>query len=145
MNEAALFAARENQQVERMLDFEIAKDKVLMGAERRSMIISDEEKRGRPSRGRPRVLAALLTTRPGPQGHHHPARHGARCDQDLPTEDKHNYNAARTLNDWIANFLGGRLAEEAHLQEHDAPAPANDLERSTEMARKTACQYAMSE
>ena len=82
VNEAALNAARYNQKVVRMIDFEFAKDKVLMGSERRSMIISDEEKKVTADpRGRPRAARrAAARRRPDPQGHDHPARHGARPD-----------------------------------------------------------------
>ena len=82
VNEAALNAARYNQKVVRMLDFEFAKDKVMMGSERRSMIINDEEKKvtARP-RGRARAARRRpAARRSGPQGHDHPARHGARRD-----------------------------------------------------------------
>ena len=79
VNEAALNAARYNQKVVRMLDFEFAKDKVLMGSERRSMIISEEEKKVTAvHEAGHALLAGAAACRPGPQGDDHPARHGAR-------------------------------------------------------------------
>ena len=82
VNEAALNAARYNQKVVRMLDFEFAKDKVLMGSERRSMIINDEEKKVTAvhEAGHALLAVAAAARRSGAQGHDHPARHGARRD-----------------------------------------------------------------
>ena len=82
VNEAALNAARYNQKVVRMLDFEFAKDKVLMGSERRSMIITEEEKKVTAvhEAGHALLAVAAAARRSGPQGHDHPARHGARRD-----------------------------------------------------------------
>ena len=84
MNEAALNAARYNQKVVRMVDFEFAKDKVLMGAERRSMIISESEKRITAIHESGHALLAVMLPHAGsdPQGDDHSARHGARSDDD---------------------------------------------------------------
>ena len=82
MNEAALVAARQNRKVVTMFDFELAKDKVLMGVERKSLIISDEEKRNTAyhEAGHALVAAHDAERRSAAQGHHHPARHGAGRD-----------------------------------------------------------------
>ena len=115
-----------------MHDFEFAKDKVMMGAERRSMIISDEEKkRDGDSRGRTRDLdGAAAARRPGPQGHDHPARHGARRHQQVPVDEKHNYSRDY-LNDQIAILMGGRIAEEiSSAKSPRAPATTSSARRS---------------
>ena len=144
VNEAALNAARYNQKVVRMADFEFAKDKVLMGAERRSMIISDEEKR---------VTAiheaghAVLTVRlPQADPIHKvtiiPRGMALGVTQQVPVDEKHNYSRDY-LNDRIAILMGGRIAEELMLGEITTGA-GNDLERATEMARAMVCEWGMS-
>ncbi len=145
VNEAALNAARYNQKVVRMADFEFAKDKVLMGAERRSMIISDEEKR---------VTAiheaghAMLTVRlPQADPIHKvtiiPRGMALGVTQQVPVDEKHNYSRDY-LNDRIAILMGGRIAEEIMLGEITTGA-GNDLERATEMARAMVCEWGMSD
>ena len=145
VNEAALNAARYNQKVVRMLDFEFAKDKVLMGAERRSLIISDEEKK---------VTAiheaghAVLTVRlPLADPIHKvtiiPRGMALGLTQQLPTDEKHNYSRDY-LNDRIAILLGGRIAEDMMLNQITTGA-GNDLERATEMARSMVCEWGMSD
>ena len=145
VNEAALNAARYNQKVVRMADFEFAKDKVLMGAERRSMIISDEEKR---------VTAiheaghAVLTVRlPQADPIHKvtiiPRGMALGVTQQVPVDEKHNYSRDY-LNDRIAILMGGRIAEQIMLGEITTGA-GNDLERATEMARAMVCEWGMSD
>jgi cell division protease FtsH len=145
VNEAALNAARYNQKVVRMLDFEFAKDKVLMGSERRSMIINDEEKRVTAVHEAGHALLAVLLPHADPV--HKvtiiPRGMALGVTMQLPVDDKHNYTR-EYLNDWIAILLGGRLAEELTFNSMTTGA-GNDLERSTEMARKMVCEYGMSE
>ncbi len=145
VNEAALNAARYNQKVVRMLDFEFAKDKVLMGSERRSMIINDEEKKVTAVHEAGHALLAVLLPHADPV--HKvtiiPRGMALGVTMQLPVDDKHNYTR-EYLNDWIAILLGGRLAEELTFNSMTTGA-GNDLERSTEMARKMVCEYGMSD
>ena len=145
VNEAALNAARYNQKVVRMLDFEFAKDKVLMGSERRSMIINDEEKKVTAVHEAGHALLAMVLPHADPV--HKvtiiPRGMALGVTMQLPTDDKHNYTRDY-LNDWIAILLGGRLAEELTFNSMTTGA-GNDLERSTEMARKMVCEYGMSD
>jgi cell division protease FtsH len=145
VNEAALNAARYNQKVVRMMDFEFAKDKVLMGSERRSMIINDEEKRVTAVHEAGHALLAVVLPHADPV--HKvtiiPRGMALGVTMQLPTDDKHNYTR-EYLNDWIAILLGGRLAEELTFNSMTTGA-GNDLERSTEMARKMVCEYGMSD
>jgi cell division protease FtsH len=145
VNEAALNAARYNQKVVRMMDFEFAKDKVLMGSERRSMIINDEEKKVTAVHEAGHALLAVVLPHADPV--HKvtiiPRGMALGVTMQLPTDDKHNYTR-EYLNDWIAILLGGRLAEELTFNSMTTGA-GNDLERSTEMARKMVCEYGMSD
>jgi len=145
VNEAALNAARYNQKVVRMMDFEFAKDKVLMGSERRSMIINDEEKKVTAVHEAGHALLAVLLPHADPV--HKvtiiPRGMALGVTMQLPVDDKHNYTR-EYLNDWIAILMGGRLAEEITFSSMTTGA-GNDLERSTEMARKMVCEYGMSE
>jgi cell division protease FtsH len=145
VNEAALNAARYNQKVVRMLDFEFAKDKVLMGSERRSMIINDEEKKVTAVHEAGHALLAVVLPHADPV--HKvtiiPRGMALGVTMQLPVDDKHNYTR-EYLNDWIAILLGGRLAEELTFNSMTTGA-GNDLERSTEMARKMVCEYGMSD
>ena len=145
VNEAALNAARYNQKVVRMLDFEFAKDKVLMGSERRSMIINDEEKKVTAVHEAGHALLAVLLPHADPV--HKvtiiPRGMALGVTMQLPVDDKHNYTR-EYLNDWIAILLGGRIAEEITFSSMTTGA-GNDLERSTEMARKMVCEYGMSD
>jgi cell division protease FtsH len=144
VNEAALNAARYSQKVVRMLDFEFAKDKVLMGAERRSMIISENEKR---------VTAiheaghALLTVKlPHADPIHKvtiiPRGMALGLTMQLPIDEKHNYSR-EYLEDQIAILLGGRIAEEITIGSITTGA-GNDLERATDLARRMVCEWGMS-
>jgi cell division protease FtsH len=145
VNEAALYAARFNQKVVRMLDFEFAKDKVLMGTERKSMIISDAEKRVTAvHEGGHALLAVLL---PGADPIHKvtiiPRGMALGLTQQLPVDEKHNLSRSY-LEDQIAILLGGRIAEE--LSAHNVTTgAANDLERVTDLARHMVCEWGMSQ
>jgi cell division protease FtsH len=145
VNEAALNAARYNQKTVRMHDFEFAKDKVLMGSERRSMIISDEEKKVTAIHEAGHALLAVMLPHADPV--HKvtiiPRGMALGVTMQLPEGDKHNYTRDY-LNDQIAILLGGRLAEEITNGGMTTGA-GNDLERSTELARKMVCEWGMSD
>jgi cell division protease FtsH len=145
VNEAALNAARYNQKTVKMHDFEYAKDKVLMGSERRSMIISDEEKRVTAVHEAGHALLAVLLPHADPI--HKvtiiPRGMALGLTQQLPIDEKHNYSRDY-LNDRIAILLGGRIAEEITMDSLTTGA-GNDLERSTEMARQMVCEWGMSD
>jgi cell division protease FtsH len=145
VNEAALNAARYNQKVVRMHDFEFAKDKVLMGSERRSMIISDQEKRVTAIHEAGHALLAVLLPHADPI--HKvtiiPRGMALGVTQQLPVDEKHNYSRDY-LNDQIAILLGGRIAEEITLNSLTTGA-GNDLERATELARRMVCEWGMSD
>ena len=145
VNEAALNAARYNQKVVQMQDFEFAKDKVLMGSERRSMIISDEEKQVTAVHEGGHALLAVLLPHADPI--HKvtiiPRGMALGVTQQLPVDDKHNYSRDY-LNDQIAILLGGRVAEEL-TNGNITTGAGNDLDRATEMARRMVCEWGMSE
>jgi cell division protease FtsH len=144
VNEAALSAARFSQKVVRMRDFEFAKDKVLMGSERRSMIISDAEKRVTAIHEAGHALLTVLLPHADPI--HKvtiiPRGMALGLTQQLPTDEKHNYSLDY-LNDQIAILLGGRIAEEITMDSLTTGA-GNDLERATELARRMVCEWGMS-
>ena len=145
VNEAALNAARYNQKVVRMHDFEFAKDKVLMGSERRSMIISDAEKRVTAVHEAGHALLAVLLPHADPI--HKvtiiPRGMALGLTQQLPADEKHNYSRDY-LNDQIAILLGGRIAEEITMDSLTTGA-GNDLERATDLARRMVCEWGMSD
>ena len=145
VNEAALNAARYNQKVVRMADFEFAKDKVLMGSERRSMIISDEEKKVTAVHEAGHALLTVLLPHADPI--HKvtiiPRGMALGLTQQLPMDDKHNYSRDY-LEDQIAILLGGRIAEEL-TQDDITTGAGNDLDRATDLARKMVCEWGMSE
>jgi cell division protease FtsH len=145
VNEAALNAARFNQKVVRMLDFESAKDKVLMGAERRSMIISEDEKRVTAIHEAGHAMLAVVLPKAEPI--HKvtiiPRGMALGLTQQLPVDEKHNYSR-EYLEDQIAILLGGRIAEEITIGSITTGA-GNDLERATEMARRMVCEWGMSD
>ena len=145
VNEAALNAARYNQKVVRMLDFEFAKDKVLMGAERRSMIISEGEKRVTAIHEAGHALLAVLLPNADPI--HKvtiiPRGMALGLTQQLPLDEKHNYSR-EYLEDQIAILLGGRIAEEITIGSITTGA-GNDLERATDLARRMVCEWGMSQ
>jgi cell division protease FtsH len=145
VNEAALLAARHNQKFVTMRDFESSKDKVLMGAERKSMIITDAEKKVTAfHEGGHALLAALL---PHADPLHKvtiiPRGMALGVTQQLPTEEKHNWTREQ-LEDRIAVCMGGRIAEELTFSQISTGA-ANDIEQATEMARKMVCEWGMSD
>ena len=146
VNEAALNAARYNQKVVRMLDFEFAKDKVLMGAERRSMIISESEKRVTAIHevGPRAARRHAAARRSDPQGDDHPARHGARPDDAAADRREAQLLARVPARIRSAILLGGRIAEEITIGSITTGA-GNDLERATDLARKMVCEWGMSD
>ena len=145
VNEAALNAARYNQKTVQMADFEFAKDKVLMGSERRSMIISDEEKKITAVHEAGHALLTVLLPNADPI--HKvtiiPRGMALGLTQQLPVDDKHSYSR-EYLNDQIAVLLGGRIAEEI-TNGSTTTGAGNDLERVTELARKMICEWGMSD
>jgi cell division protease FtsH len=145
VNEAALLAARHSKKLVEMIDFESAKDKVLMGVERRSMIISEEEKRTIAYHEAGHTLVAH--TLPGADPVHKvtiiPRGRALGLTQQLPSDDKYNYSRDYLMNR-ITILLGGRAAEEMVLQQQTTGA-GDDLEKATEMARKMVCEWGMSE
>jgi cell division protease FtsH len=145
VNEAALLAARHNQKFVMMADFENSKDKVLMGAERKSMIITDEEKRitAFHEAGHALVAALLPHTDPLHKVTIIPRGMALGVTQQLPSEEKHNYTKEQ-LESRIAVCMGGRIAEDLTFKEISTGA-ANDIEQATEMARKMVCEWGMSE
>jgi cell division protease FtsH len=145
VNEAALNAARYNQKVVRMVDFEFAKDKVLMGAERRSMIISESEKRITAIHESGHALLAVMLPHADPI--HKvtiiPRGMALGLTTMLPIDEKHNYSRDY-LRDQICILLGGRIAEEITMSSITTGA-GNDLERATDLARKMVCEWGMSD
>jgi cell division protease FtsH len=145
VNEAALNAARYNQKVVRMNDFEHAKDKVLMGSERRSMMITEDEKRITAIHEAGHALLAVLLPHADPI--HKvtiiPRGMALGLTMQLPTEEKHNYSR-EYLMDQLAILLGGRIAEEITNGGLTTGA-GNDLERVTELARRMVCEWGMSD
>ncbi|WP_320175740.1 ATP-dependent zinc metalloprotease FtsH [Maridesulfovibrio sp.] len=145
VNEAALYAAKNNQDYVKMVDFEEAKDKVLMGRERRSLILTDEDKRTTAYHEAGHALIAKLLDNCDPV--HKvtiiPRGRALGVTQQLPVDDRHNYNKAY-LEDTLVMLLGGRVAEELILDQVTTGA-SNDIERATKMARSMVCQWGMSE
>jgi cell division protease FtsH len=144
-NEAALLAARRNKDKIEMVDLEDAKDKVLMGTERKSMIISDEEKRTTAfhEAGHTLVAKLLPNTDPIHKVTIIPRGRALGLTQQLPLDDKHTYTK-EYLIDNICVLMGGRIAEEIALNTQTTGA-SNDIERATDIARKMVCEYGMSE
>jgi cell division protease FtsH len=145
VNEAALLAARKDRSQVTMNDFEDAKDKVLMGTERRSMIISDKEKRSTAYHEAGHTLVAKMI--PGADPIHKvtiiPRGRALGVTQQLPIDERHTY-PKEYLSDRLAILLGGRVTEELVLDELTTGA-GNDIERATELARKMVCEWGMSE
>jgi cell division protease FtsH len=144
-NEAALLAARRNKENIEMEDLEDAKDKVLMGTERKSMIISDEEKKTTAyhEAGHTLVAKLLPNTDPIHKVTIIPRGRALGITQQLPLDDKHTYTK-EYLVDNICVLMGGRIAEEVALNTQTTGA-SNDIERATDIARKMICEYGMSE
>jgi cell division protease FtsH len=145
VNEAALIAARSNKEVVEMADFEEAKDKVMMGKERRSMIISEEEKRNTAFHEAGHTLVAKLLPHADPIHKVTIIPRGVAMGltQQLPIDEKHNYSKEYLL-DTLAILMGGRVAEELFLNTITTGAE-NDIHRATELARKMVCSWGMSE
>ena len=145
VNEAALNAARFNRKSVAMADFEEAKDKVMMGKERRSMIMSDKEKRNTAYHEAGHALAAYLLPDADPL--HKvtiiPRGRALGVTMQIPEEDKYNYSK-EYMEASITIFMAGRAAEEIFLESRTTGA-SNDLERATERARKMVCEWGMSE
>jgi cell division protease FtsH len=144
VNEAALNAARYNKKVVAMGDFEFAKDKVLMGSERRSMIISDDEKKVTAihEAGHALLTVVLPNADPIHKVTIIPRGMALGVTQQLPLDDRHNYSR-EYLEDQIAILMGGRIAEEITRGSLTTGA-GNDIERATELARKMVCEWGMS-
>jgi cell division protease FtsH len=145
VNEAALLAARNDKDTVNMLDLEQAKDKVMMGAERRSMIISDEEKRNTAYHEAGHALVAKLL--PGADPIYKvtiiPRGMALGLTQQLPEDEKHNYPREYLLNSLVILY-GGRVAEELVL-EHMTTGAGNDIEKATDLARRMVCEWGMSD
>lgn len=145
VNEAALLAARKERDEITMEDFEEAKDKILMGVERKSMIISSEEKKNTAYHEAGHALVAKLI--PGTDPVHKvtiiPRGLALGLTQQLPTDDRYTYTKEQLMKN-ITVLLGGRAAEEVVLN-HQTTGASNDLERATEIARKMVCQFGMSD
>jgi cell division protease FtsH len=144
VNEAALLAARQNRKTVAMWDFELAKDKVLMGAERRSMILTDEEKKvtAYHEAGHALVAAMLPNADPLHKVTIIPRGMALGVTMQLPETDKHNYTRDY-LETNISVLMGGRLAEEMFLNQMSTGA-GNDIERATDLARRMVCEWGMS-
>ena len=145
VNEAALVAARQNRKTVLMWDFEQAKDKVLMGAERKSMILSDAEKRNTAyhEAGHALVAATLPDADPLHKVTIIPRGMALGVTMQLPIDDKHSYNK-EYLEARLAILMAGRIAEERYMH-HMTTGAGNDIERATDMARKMVCEWGMSE
>ncbi len=145
VNEAALSAARQNRKAVLMYDFELAKDKVLMGVERKSLILTEEEKKvtAYHEAGHALVAAKLPNSDPLHKVTIIPRGMALGVTMQLPIDDKHNYTKDY-LETEIAIMMGGRIAEEMFLNQMSTGA-GNDIERATELARKMVCEFGMSE
>jgi cell division protease FtsH len=145
VNEAALAAARQNRKAVLMYDFEVAKDKVLMGVERKSLLLSDDEKKNTAyhEAGHALVAAKMPHSDPVHKVTIIPRGMALGLTMQLPTDDRHNYYK-NYLDTQIAILMGGRLAEEMFLNCMSTGA-GNDIERATELARKMVCEWGMSE
>jgi len=145
VNEAALQAARRNREYVSMVDFEWAKDKVMMGSERRSLVLSEEEKRHTAYHEAGHAMVALFTTGSDPV--HKvtiiPRGMALGVTMQLPQEEKYNITRDQALNR-IAVMMGGRAAEELVLKQQTTGA-GNDIEEATGLARKMVTQWGMSD
>jgi len=145
VNEAALLAARLNKTMVEGKDFEFAKDKVLMGVERKSMVLTDEEKRTTAYHEAGHALMARLL--PGTDPVHKvtiiPRGRALGLTMQLPTDDRHSYSKVFLYNT-LAILMGGRVAEELVFDQITTGA-GNDIERATDLARKMVCEWGMSD
>jgi cell division protease FtsH len=144
VNEGALWAARQNRKFVIMSDFELSKDKVLMGAERKSLILSEEEKKNTAYHEAGHALVAAMS--PGADPLHKvtiiPRGMALGLTMQLPLDDKHTYTK-EFLETQLAVLMGGRVAEEVFLH-HITTGAGNDIERATEIARQMVCNWGMS-
>ena len=144
VNEAALWAARQGRKLVMMADFEMSKDKVLMGVERKSMILSEEEKRNTAFHEAGHALVAAIT--PGTDPLHKvtiiPRGMALGLTMQLPIDDKHTYTKTY-LEGTLTVLMGGRCAEEIFLG-HITTGAGNDIERATDISRKMVCDWGMS-
>ena len=145
VNEAALIAARQNRKLVAMVDFEHAKDKVIMGVERRSMIMTPEEKRSTAyhEAGHAVVAAVVPNADPLHKVTIIPRGMALGLTMQLPIDDKHT-QSRDYLEDRLAILMGGRVAEEIFLGQVTTGA-GNDIERATDMARRMVCEFGMSD
>jgi cell division protease FtsH len=145
VNEAALFAARRNARVVEMQDFEKAKDKIMMGAERKSMVMSEEERRNTAYHESGHAIVAKLLPKTDPV--HKvtiiPRGRALGVTMQLPEQDRYAYDRDYLLNR-IAVLFGGRIAEEVFMNQMTTGA-SNDFERATQMARDMVTRYGMSD
>jgi cell division protease FtsH len=145
VNEAALLAARQNRKQVLMVDFESSKDKVLMGKERRSLILSDEEKKTTAFHEGGHALVAMMVPHADPL--HKvtiiPRGMALGVTMQLPLDDRHNYSRDY-LESRLAIMMGGRVAEELFLNCITTGA-SNDIEQATEIARRMVCEFGMSD
>ena len=145
VNEAALFAARKNKTTVETSDFEMAKDKLMMGVERKSMIISDEEKKNTAFHEVGHTLVAKLT--PGTDPIHKvsiiPRGRALGVTQQLPIDDRYTYSK-EFLFKTLKVLMGGRAAEEIALN-HMTTGAGNDIEKATELAHKMVTEWGMSD
>jgi len=145
VNEGALLAARQGKERVDMADFEVAKDKVMMGAERKSMIMSQEERRNTAYHEAGHALVAKLL--PGADPVHKvsiiPRGMALGVTQQVPLDDRHSYTREYILNSLTIRF-GGRAAEELILG-HITTGAADDIEKATDWARKMVCEWGMSD
>jgi cell division protease FtsH len=145
VNEAALAAARQNRKAVLQYDFELAKDKVLMGVERKSLLLSEEEKRNTAyhEAGHALVAAKMPHSDPLHKVTIIPRGMALGVTMQLPIDDRYTYYK-NYLETQIAIMMGGRLAEELFMGQMSTGA-GNDIERATELARKMVCEWGMSE
>ncbi len=145
VNEAALIAARANKDKVEMVDFEKAKDEVLMGVERKSLIMSDKEKKITAYHEAGHCLVAKLL--PGTDPVHKvtiiPRGRALGLTQQLPEDERHTYPRSYLMNN-LAILLGGRVAEELVFEDYTTGA-GNDIERVSSLARKMVCEWGMSD
>ncbi len=145
VNEAALYAARLGKKVVEPSDFDVSKDKVIMGTERRSLVISDEEKRNTAFHEAGHALAAFLLPDADPLHKVSiiPRGMALGVTQQLPIDDRHTYTR-EYLRATLVVMMGGRVAEEMFLN-HLTTGAGDDIERATDLARKMVCEWGMSE
>src|SRR5205807_8014727 len=141
----ALAAARQNRKAVLMYDFELAKDKVLMGVERKSLLLTDEEKKNTAyhEAGHALVAAKMPHSDPLHKVTIIPRGMALGVTMQLPTDDRHNYYK-NYLETQIAILMGGRIAEETFLNVMSTGA-GNDIERATDLPRKMDCEWGMRE